>query len=180
MRASLLWCALFAMFVVSAVCFDSTRASADSEKENPYEKVSWSLSTGYFLPNEGDVDGGIAFGGGMKYRLDKGAAFIDVIYSPTDTNVSVTGSNGDVKNTLVDVGYMSEINNVENVRAGGGIQFHRMSISGAGGKTVATATGLVEYDFSKNLTGRLQTTAATKKNSIRYGGEILALVIYNF
>ena len=106
--------------------------------------------------------------------------FGDYIFSQTKTNVTTGALQGkDVNHNIVNLGYMFPVADREKIRLGACLQIHQMDF-GAGIKmTRTTPSGLLEYDLSDRWTVRLQSASPVKKNQVRFGSTVTAMLQWN-
>jgi len=169
---------LYGMFMMF-ICFTSTIFAQESDMPAKMKTVPVIVSKsylvmGYFLPKDSDLDGGLLAGAGCKWTSKSETLFINIYFAQTNVNVS-NAAVGDVKNYIGEFGYMVDIGVRSRVRVGSGLQFHRMDL-GSSRATRVTILGLVEYDISKNITIRAQSSQVVRKNSVRFGGFDLKLL----
>jgi len=173
--------AVFVVIVVAqSLIFAGMARAQVSDRMPAPSKMVFSLGAGYMLPNEGDLKGGGIAGLGMKYIKDTDVLFIDAMYSPTASKITLSGLDGDVKNTLIQFGYMKQFEKPIKFRIGGGVQIHEMNFSNIKRMTKSTLAGVIEYDINKDFTVRLETAPPVKNGTIRFGTDAIVMFEYNF
>lgn len=140
----------------------------------------WTLGAGGVLPNEGDLDAGWALSLGYKFQMDKDIMFLDLMYAQTGVNVAAGPLAGaDVDHNILNLGYMTPLNGRQSLRVGAGVSLHQMDIGTAGKMTKMTPMSVLEYDLSDRWSVRLQSATPGKKNQVRFGNAIAAMLQWN-
>ncbi len=140
----------------------------------------WSVGAGAVLPNEGDLDAGWAVSLGYKFQMDKDIVFLDMMYAQTEVNISTGALAGaDVDHTIVNLGYMMPVNDRQTLRAGLGFSLHQMDFGVGGEMTKLVPMSALEYDLSDRWTVRLQSASPVKKNQVRFGNAVTAMLQWN-
>lgn len=133
--------------------------------------TQWHIGAGYFLPKDGDLNGGPIVGMGFEYTLDKDTVFGELLYSPTGQNIGISSFSGDVKNYIAELGYMTDFGKFNKWRLGTGLQLHQMEFGSSNRKrTKLTVLALAEYDLFKHWKIRLQSSQVARSGDIRFGG----------
>jgi hypothetical protein len=169
---------LFLMGLILTACNFCFADSVSNRLPEAGGQTGVYLSAGYFLPYEGDLDGNYMAGLGFKYQKADETAFLDFNYSPTDLNISITGLN-EVKNYLVQFGYLKDIPRHKNFRVGGAVQIHQMDFGRDIKATKTTLTGIGEYDITSRLAVRLQSSLMVKKDTVKMGSYLALSFLYS-
>jgi hypothetical protein len=148
------------------------------ESNQVHSRSSVYLGAGYFIPNEGALRGSPIGGLEYKYSYGKEAAFLDFLYSTSQSDSPLNGVTNSIKNYITQIGYMRNPGGSRMFRLGGGLQIHRMEIGSLMSSTKTTLTGIAEYDISKSASFRLQASAKTKMRSTPFGSYLIAAVFF--
>lgn len=141
----------------------------------------WTIGAGYMLPNEGDLDGGALAGIGWRLSKDGDNLTVDLMHSYTDlsSGVVLPGLDDDVKHTIVQFGYLHDLQNHERFSVGGGIQVHEMNLTNIARRSKTTVFGMAEYDFTDRWTARAESAIYAKEDTIRFGTNFIFMLMYN-
>lgn len=134
----------------------------------------WHVDTGYFLPKEGDLNGGPMFGIGMKYKRGGDTVFGELFYAYTGMSVNHATIES-VDNIVIQGGLMTGLETWENARIGAGLQIQQMRLGAGGNKTRITVLVLTEYDISNRWTLRLQSSQSIRNDNIKFGSVLAAV-----
>jgi hypothetical protein len=178
--------ALFVFICIATASFNC-RANEADEIETQRNggalagaKVNWHISLGYAVFNEMDISGGVVLGVGGEYKMGKDIVLIDVLFSPTNSKLDYPNWNGKIRNTILQLGYMTNFGKWDRTRIGFGVQIHQMNFVGTTRRTKAVLTGLAEHDFNRSLSFRLQSALSQKNDNIRFGNKVLFMLNWNF
>jgi hypothetical protein len=138
--------------------------------QNVSQRLQWHADAGYFLPNEGDLDGGGIVGFGLEATKGADTLFGAAYFSRTNVNANILGI-GDVDNYMLQIGYMTDFGKWERGKVGFGLQLHQMDIGNTSTKITRTVPIFIgKYQMMNRLSLRFTSGAAIKKDGIRFGG----------
>jgi hypothetical protein len=136
--------------------------------------VSYYGSAGYFLPNEGDLQGNGIVGIGMKFKVVEETMFLDINYTQSSLEFSTTQI-GDIDQIIAQLGIIKPL--YGKLSYGGGVQFQSMDIGGTiKDQSRLNLLGVLEYDFNKDWTVRASSSTQMKDKGVRFGGTGLAIM----
>lgn len=138
--------------------------------------ANWYAQTGYLLPKEGDLDGGILAGAGLRMQLNNETVFAEVLASETNSQVFI---NSDVNQTLFHLGYMKPITRSKRLQFGMGYQAQQIDFGFGGKITRNTFFNNLDYRASKKLTVRALSSQKSYRGAVKFGTFILSMV-YDF
>lgn len=174
MKKAIVTVVLVVLFASSAI---AATGNAPESKPSVDRTVLLNVSTGAFLPNEGDLDLGLLVGIGFESKTPVETIFGDVYFAFNEANITLVSS-GSIDSLIAQLGYMTNFKYFKRLRLGLGLQYHKMELSNIFSFNKMTGFSVAEYEFSKRWLARIQASADIEDESSNtsFGGYVFTVI----
>jgi hypothetical protein len=162
---------LIIALIIAGISIFATTAFAQGRATNDFVynyRGKLYIAIGPVVPKEGDVDPGMGMTVGLEYAGDAEAAFVDATVTKTGKDSLLSTSPGDVRHTVINVGYKTNFGKWRRWMVGAALQTHKMNFRDHR-KIALTVAALAEYKIGKKTSVQFISSQVTKKSDIRFG-----------
>lgn len=170
----------YVFVIIAALSLGLALPARSAQQEfDPGNRLAYSQYAGpvIVVPKDKDFDPGAGFVYGMQWEKHSEVVFLDAAFAWTDASNSILWYSGDVRHTMVRLGYKKPVSRNRKLVLGADIQTQQMRLGSR--KFTGVSFGvLADYKVSPNWFVEFESVQKTKRSGIYFGNFTLSILKY--